>query len=92
MGAACFTAGQYEESIANWKKSIDRFGPEPVRQAFITASYSELGRREEAIAMAQELVKTDPEFSVSSWNLARMYKNPMDTERLLDALRKAGLE
>jgi adenylate cyclase len=92
MGAACFTAGLYEESIANWKKAMDRFGPEPVRQAFITASYSELGRGEEAISMAKQLLKTDPRFSLSSWNLARLYKNPEDTERLLDALRRAGLK
>ena len=92
MGAACFTAGLYEESIANWKKAMDRFGPQPVRQAFITASYSELGRGEEAISMAKQLLKTNPKFSISSWNLARLYKNPEDTERLLNALRKAGLK
>ena len=92
MGFACFTAGLYEESIVVWKKAIDHFGPMVIRQAFIAASYSELGREEEARAMAQQLSEANPKFSLSSWELARTYKNPKDTERLLNALRKAGLK
>ena len=91
MGFATFTAGRYEESIAAWKQVIDRFGPMELREAFLTAAYSELGRDDEAKAMAQQLLKRHPEFSLSSFNLARTYKNPEDTERLLNALRKAGL-
>ena len=41
--------------------------------------------------MAQQLLKRHPKFSLSSFNLARTYKNPEDSERLLNALRKAGL-
>ncbi len=91
MGFACFTAGRYEESIAAMKKCLDRFGPFVPREAFLTAAYSEAGRDDEAKAMAQQLLKTNPNFALKSWELARVYKNPKDTERLLDALRKAGL-
>jgi len=91
MGFACFTAGRYEESIAAWKQAIDRYGPFISRDSFLTAAYSELGRDDEAKAMAQQLLKRHPKFSLSSFNLARTYKNPEDTERLLNALRKAGL-
>jgi len=91
MGMACFTAGRYEESIAACKQVLDRFGPIDLREAFLTASYSELGRDDEAKAMAQQLLKRHPKFSVSSWNYVRNYKNLEDTERLLNALRKAGL-
>ena len=91
MGMACFTARQYEASIEAWKQVVDRFGPILLREAFFTASYSELGRDDEARSMAQQLLKRHPKFSVSSWNYARTYKNPEDTERLLNALRKAGL-
>jgi adenylate cyclase len=92
MGFACFTAGRYEESIAAWKLVLDRFGPLLLREAFLTASYAELGREDEAKEMAQQLLKRHPNFSVSSWKYARTYKNPEDTERLLNALRKAGLK
>ena len=91
MGFACFTAGRYEESIAAWKQAIDRYVPFIVRDSFLTAAYSEAGRDDEAKAMAQQLLKRHPNFTLSSWNLARTYKNPEDTERLLNALRKAGL-
>jgi tetratricopeptide (TPR) repeat protein len=92
MGYATFTAGRYEESIEAWKQVVDRFGPMELREAFLTAAYSELGRHDEAKAIAQQLLKRHPKFSLSSWDLARTYKNPEDTERLLNALRKAGLK
>jgi adenylate cyclase len=92
MGLACFTAGRYEESVVAWKQVLDRFGPLLLREAFLTASYAELGRDDEAKEMAQQLLKRHPNFSVSSWEYARTYKNPEDTERLLNALRKAGLK
>jgi adenylate cyclase len=91
MGFACFTAGRYEESIVAWKQVLDRFGPLLLREAFLTAAYTELGRDDEAKEMAQQLLERHPNFSLSSWNYARTYKNPEDTERLLNALRKAGL-
>ena len=90
-GMACFTARRYGESIEAWKKVIDRFGLILLREAFLTASYSELGHHDEAKAMAQQLLKKHPDFCVSTWNYARTYKNSEDTERLLNALRKAGL-
>ena len=92
MGMACFTAGLYEESIAAWRQVLDRFGPLLLREAFMTAACSELGLYNEATAMAQQLLKRHPNFSVSSWNYARTYKNTEDIERLLNALRKAGLK
>jgi tetratricopeptide (TPR) repeat protein len=92
MGMACFTAGRYEESIATWRQVLDRFGPLELREGFLTAAYSEAGRDDEAKAMAQQLLKRHPNFSVSSWKYARTYKNPEDTERLLNALREAGLK
>jgi tetratricopeptide (TPR) repeat protein len=92
MGFACFVAGRYEESIEAMKKAIDRHGPFILREAFLTAAYSELGRDDEAKAMARQLLKRHPKFSLKSWKYARTYKNPEDTERLLDALRRAGLK
>ena len=92
MGMACFTAGLYEESISNIKKSIERFGSTLTRDPFLIASYSMLGRMEEAKETAQQWLKAAPTFSLSSWQLGRMYKRPEDSERLYEALRKAGLK
>jgi tetratricopeptide (TPR) repeat protein len=92
MGMACFTAGQYEESISNVKNAIERYGSNPSRDPFLIASYSILGRMEEAKEAAQQWLKVDPTFSLSSYKFGRLYKRAEDSERLYDALRKAGLK
>ncbi|MFC1580324.1 tetratricopeptide repeat protein, partial [Thermodesulfobacteriota bacterium] len=92
LGLAYFAAGRYEESITAWKSGIDHLGPMTVRQAFLAASYSELGRDGDAKATAQKLLRLNPNFALKSWKYAYLYKNPEDTERLLKALSKAGLE
>jgi hypothetical protein len=88
---ACFTAGMYEESTLNAKTSLEKFGPNLTRDPFLIASYSMLGRMEEAKESAQQFLKTYSSFSLSSWKYGRMYKRSEDQERLYEALRKAGL-
>jgi len=92
LGLACFTAGLYEESISNLKRSMERHGSSVSRDPFLIASYSMLGRMEEAKQAAQQLLKAYPAFSLSSWKFGRMYKRSEDSERLYEALRKAGLK
>lgn len=62
-----------------------------IRQAFVVAWCSELGREEEASTMAQQLLEAHPKFALSSWEFARTYKYPEDREGRINALRKAGL-
>jgi tetratricopeptide (TPR) repeat protein len=92
MGQACFTAGLYEESISNIKKAKEIYGSSFGRDPFLIASCSMLGRMEEAKEAAQQWLKAAPTFSLSSWQVGRLYKRPEDRERLYDALRKAGLK
>jgi len=92
MAMACFTAGLYEEAISKMKKSIESFGslPLPQRDLFLIASYSMLERME-AKELAQQWLKANPSFTLSSWGFGRLYKRAEDRERLYEALRKAGL-
>jgi adenylate cyclase len=92
MGQACFTAGLYEESISNIKKAKEIYGSSFGRDPFLIASCSMLGRMEEAKEAAQQWLKATPTFSLSSWQVGRLYKRAEDRERLYDALRKAGLK
>jgi TolB-like protein/Tfp pilus assembly protein PilF len=92
MGQTCFTAGLYEEAILNMRKAIQLYGPSVHRHQFVIASCSMLGRMDEAKEQVQQLLKINPTFSLSSWNYGRMYKRSEDSERLFDALRKAGLK
>jgi adenylate cyclase len=90
MGFACFTAGLYEESIWNVKKAIEQYGAS-LWYPFLIASYIILGRKEEAKKLAQQYLKANPTFSLSSWTFGRLYKSSEDSERLYGALREAGL-
>jgi adenylate cyclase len=92
MAHACFTAGQYKESISNQKKSIEIFGSLLTREPILIASYSMLGRMEEAKELAQQWLRANPSFTLSSWKYGHLYKRPEDRERLFEALRKAGLK
>jgi len=92
MGMACFTAGLYEESISNIKKVIEKHGSLTNRDPFLIASYSILGKMEEAKEAARQWLKAKPTFSLSSWDFGRIYKKPEDCEKLYGALRKAGVE
>ena len=91
MALACFTAGLYEESISNTKRSMEVHGSSVSRDPILIASYSMLGRMEEAKESAQQWLKANPSFTLSSWGFGRLYKRSKDRERLYEALRKAGM-
>jgi hypothetical protein len=46
---------------------------------------------EEAKESAQALLDFSPSFSLTRFPMFQLFKNPADTERLIGALRKAGL-
>ena len=58
----------------------------------LAASYVYLGREKEAHTEAAEVLKVDPEFSLERYAKILPYKNKADTDRYVDALRKAGLK
>jgi tetratricopeptide (TPR) repeat protein len=92
MGQVCFTVGLYEESISNMKRTIENVGSAASRDPFLIASYSMLGRMEEAKAATQQWLKANPTFSLSSWQYGLLYKRAEYSERVYEALRKAGLK
>jgi len=58
----------------------------------MTILYGELGRIEEAIAEAKELLTLVPHFSVDVWGERNPMKDRSQVERDMAALRKAGLK
>ncbi|MEE8111071.1 MAG: tetratricopeptide repeat protein, partial [bacterium] len=87
-----FTAERYEEAITT-------FEADPVQEAFRmplsfatkVAAHTKAGHEEQGRALAKELLQRFPNFSVRSLAEILRYKNPEDSKRMLDALRKAGL-
>ena len=58
----------------------------------LTASYSILGREEEARAEVAEVLRLNPKFSVDSYAKRLPFKDQAYTEQYVNALRKAGLK
>ena len=50
-----------------------------------------MGRLDDARLQAGEVSKINPKFSLERWSRTTRYRNPADGERVVEALRKAGL-
>jgi adenylate cyclase len=92
LGHAYFLAGQHEEAIETLKRALNRNPDFWVAHVYLAASYSELGRQEEARAEAAEVVKLSPQTSLEALRQRAPYKDQAVLERLFDSLRKAGLK
>jgi tetratricopeptide (TPR) repeat protein len=99
-----FYAGSYQKAIATAKEAIKQ------KQQFsvgaylaLVASYSSLGRQEEARTAADEFRKINPKFSLAEWKKGTLARGSLPylsantkyratIDRLEEALRKGGLE
>jgi adenylate cyclase len=84
--------GQYREAIALFKKVLRSNPDHLLAHMGLASAYSLLGREEEARAEAEEVLRIDPKFSLDHLSSSLLYKNRLDTELVLDSLRKAGLK
>jgi TolB-like protein len=92
LGFAYRTAGQCEEAIVHSKKALT-LGPGLWgARANLVYCYTELDRLKEARAELIELQRIFPNMSLERVKQSFPYKDPADLERLLSALRKAGLK
>ena len=82
---------RHDEAIETYEASIERNPDHIGPHIGLTICYVECGREQDARAQAAEVVKVDPKFSLGKFADALTYKDPAQTERALDALRKAGL-
>jgi adenylate cyclase len=91
LGTAYRLTGQYDEAIEALRGCLER-NPEYVPSYIqLVIAYSQLNRLEEAQALVPEILKRRPKFSLKNFSKSLFYKDPAETERMLDALRKAGL-
>jgi adenylate cyclase len=92
LGHAYFLAGQHEEAIETLKRALNRNPDFWIAHVYLAASYSELGREEEARAEAAEFKRLSPDLSSEAWRERFPYKDPAVLERLFEGLRKAGVK
>jgi adenylate cyclase len=92
LGTAYRCLGRHEEAIAAFEKAVRLAPGSAWRHVSVASAYSLADRDEEARAAAQEILRLDPRISLEFIAKTAPFKNKADLERLLDALRKAGLK
>ena len=92
LGLSYAFTGQYDEAIEWCEKALRQEPNDLLAQVMMTAVYSFSGRDEEARIQAAEVLSIQPKFSLKQFEKNVTYKREENRERLLSALRKAGLE
>jgi adenylate cyclase len=92
LGRAYHNMGKYEEALSALKKAANIRPNFWAIQLTLAATYIHLGREEEARAAAAELRRIVPTFTLERFAERRLMKDEAEFGRLIDALRKAGLE
>jgi tetratricopeptide (TPR) repeat protein len=92
LGQVYRLAGRVEEAIAAQQKALTLDPDEEQIYVELAVLYSESGRQEEAQAAVSEFRKRRPNVSLERLKQVLVYKDPAETERILTALRKAGLQ
>ena len=90
-GHALWGAGRFEEAVSAYKKSI-QLSPNNIFAHYnLAAVYIWMGRDKDARAEAAEVLRINPKFSLDWLAKAIAYKDQSVRDKLVDALRKAGL-
>jgi adenylate cyclase len=92
LGLSYGYTGKYEEAVAWCEKAIRQEPDSLMARIMIAVVYSLSGREEEARAEAAEVLRIQPKFSLEKLAKRLTYKRRTDREKLLGALRKAGLK
>ncbi len=93
-GLAHFGTEQFAGAAALFQRALKRNPENYVPLIPLSAAYGHLGRKQEAAAAIAELKKVLPMVNVTFVRGSPLwrYKNPIDKNRLMDGLRKAGLK
>ena len=92
LGHAYRVLGRFEEAVSEYKKALQRAPDNLFTHLGLAATYSMMGRQEEARAEAAEILRISPNFSVDSYARRMIFKDQSVTDKYMDALRKAGLK
>jgi len=81
-----------EDAIEMYNKALKRAPNNVFVHIGLAASYSTLGREEDARRHAEEVLKLDPTFSLEQYAEINPVKDKAEAERFIADLRKAGLK
>ncbi len=91
-GQAYHAMERYEEAIAAFERARARNPKSPLPLVFLALTYADMGRIEDARAVAQQAVEVNPGFSAKGFVNAHLnYQDRTVPERALATLRQLGL-
>jgi TolB-like protein len=93
LGFSYFFSGQYQKAIGVCKRAKDSRPQDFGVQLCLASAYSAAGHEKEAHAVASEILKMNPKFSLEwfSKRVRRRFKKQADIELYISSLRKAGI-
>lgn len=83
--------GRFPDAVDALARKLPDFPDSIAPRVELVLTYIEIERRQDAHAMADEILRIDPPFSVSTWARTQPYKDPGIVRREMQALRLAGL-
>jgi tetratricopeptide (TPR) repeat protein len=84
--------GRFDEAISAYQKALQRNPNDIITHLGLAATYSLMGREQEARTQAAEVLRVDPKFLVDTWAKRLPYKDHSVVDKFVDALLKAGLK
>ena len=93
FGNALQATGRFEEAVSAYKKALQLAPNDIFAHLGLASTYSKMGREKEARAEAAEVLRIDPKFSLDNYAKTSLsYKDQSVNDRIVAALRKAGLK
>jgi adenylate cyclase len=91
LGNAYSLAGDYDLAIDTFKKAIKREPDSVLPRVGLTSTLSRSGMVAEAKSAAEEVLRFEPQFSVTRWTKGHPFKDLTELEQLRKNLLDAGL-
>jgi adenylate cyclase len=91
LAQANFSLGAYDTAARLLLERIARNPGTDASRMLLASCYGHLGRAEDARITWAELLKVNPDFSLSQRARVLPYKDPGDFQRIAEGLAKAGL-
>jgi len=92
LGDVYRLAGRYEEAVESFKKAITKNPDNLLAWIYLSATYGQMGREQDARAAADKVLRMRHKFLVEPYAKRLPYKNRDDINILIAALHKAGLK
>jgi adenylate cyclase len=92
FGNALRDTGRFEEAVSAYRKAIQLAPDNILAHIALAVTYSLMGREKEARAEAAEVLRINPKFSLDFWAKTVSNKDQSQTDKVINALRKAGLK